>query len=195
LYCNHQMHRDFWSPCICSILVNLNLDSVSSTCPLYATPHRVPAAIVPVRTDTEEFYGLGNFARNGSELGLCQSFGCNGGNTACWRQEYLERATNGEREPSQGSVGLTGRLLTASGRRLGARLFERLQADKTFLHWNEISGLGTIHPTRPHASNTARLPVKIYKIYDLLTMPQSHSEIDGRLGSLLRGYHTFAPRP
>jgi len=29
LYCNHQGHRDFWSPCICSV-TNMNLLSVDS---------------------------------------------------------------------------------------------------------------------------------------------------------------------
>jgi len=57
------------------LLVDLSLDSVCSPCRLYATPHKVPAATVLVRTDTEKFYGLDNFPTNGSELGLCPRFG------------------------------------------------------------------------------------------------------------------------
>ena len=66
----------------------------------------------------------------------------NGGNTARWRQENHESATNGEQRPSQGSVGFTGWLLTASKRFYmtpGEVGVERLQAQRLITVFNPLN--------------------------------------------------------
>jgi hypothetical protein len=105
------MLRYTYTACLVYAVFWLTLALTACPAPAACTP--LHTVTVLVRTDTEKFCGLDNFSTNGSELGLCPRFGLMVGTRRAGVMK-ITSATNGERESSQGSVGLTGWLQTAS---------------------------------------------------------------------------------